>query len=216
MKNNLILLSLITVLLISCSDKNEEESVDSNVITNVAVMPGADTDSGPLPSLAYSLDANINFYNFTLNDEQKMEKAIEIIKLVVATEEFRSRVLNHTYNGEKTFVDNKGLTNSQIYQMILDGAERLYPYKNNAMDAQVELYLDNTNIVGYTYANTTRIWVNRKYFDTYTSAGVAHNLFHEWMHKLGFEHATVWSPSRDYSVPYSLGYLIGEIGQDFL
>lgn len=179
-------------------------------------MPGADSDTGPLPPLAYTLGANIDFFDFTLTEEEKMNRAIEIIKLVVATEEFRSRVLNHTYNGKKTFVDNGGYSNAEIYQMILDGAEELKPVKNNAIDAQIELYYENNNTVGYTYQSSKRIWVNRKFFNSYSAAGVAHNLFHEWMHKLGFKHSSSWTPSREYSVPYSLGYLVGEIGQDFL
>jgi hypothetical protein len=84
------------------------------------------------------------------------------------------------------------------------------------MDTEVELYYAATNVVGYTYATSYRIWVNTKYFNSYSEAGVAHNLFHEWMHKLGFNHASTWSESRDYSVPYALGHLVGEIGRDFL
>lgn len=167
-------------------------------------------------SLRETFDANIRFVNFTREQQDKMEQAIEIIKLVVATDEFRDRILNHTYNGAKTFVDNGGYTNAQIYQMILEGAEKLQPSRNNTMDAEVELYYANTNVVGYTYANSKRIWVNTKYFNAYTAAGVAHNLFHEWMHKLGFVHSSSWTSSREYSVPYAIGYLVGEIGENFL
>lgn len=206
-------LLLISFLFISCG-KSKEESNDSRNV--VYVMPGAESDTGPLPYLAFSFGADVDFFDFSLTEEQKMNKAIEIIKLVVATEEFRSRVLNFTYNGKKEFVDNNGYTNSEIYQIILDGAERLQPAKNNTLDAEVELYYEASNIVGYTYQSSKRIWVNKKYFNTYTAAGVAHNLFHEWMHKLGFVHASSWSVSRDNSVPYALGYLVGEIGKDFL
>lgn len=206
-------LLLISFLFISCG-KSKEESSETHQV--VYVMPGADTDSGPLPGLAFSFGTEVDYFDFTMTEEEKMNEAIEIIKLVVATEEFRSRVLNFTYNGKKEFVDNNGYTNSQIYQIILDGAEKLKPSKNNKIDAEVELYYEASNIVGYTYKSTNRIWVNRKFFNTYTPAGVAHNLFHEWMHKLGFNHAASWSVSRDNSVPYAIGYLVGEIGKDFL
>ena len=125
-------------------------------------------------------------------------------------------VLNHTYNGNKTYVDNGGYTNAQIYQKILDGSETLQKIVDNEMDMEVELYYAATSTVGYTYANSKRIWVNKKFFDGYTPAGVAHNLFHEWLHKLGFTHASTWSTSRDYSVPYAIGDIVGEIGKDFL
>lgn len=194
-----------SLFLLSCgkpSDHQEREDFNQNLVF----------DHG----LSQTFDANIKLINFDSEQRQKMEEAIEIIKLVVATEEFKERVLNHTYNGKKTFVDNLGFSNEEIYQIILNGAEKLQTSRNNTMDAEVQLYYENSTTIGYTYASSKRIWVNSKYFNTYTAAGVAHNLFHEWLHKLGFTHSSTWSQSRDYSVPYSLGYLVGEIGRDFL
>lgn len=188
---------------------------------NATNPPGQTIDptpigTGNLSPLAYSFETDVSFFSTTLTQEEKFNAALDIIKKVIATEEFKDRVLNHTYNGAKTFVDNRGLTNAQIYQKILEGAESLQPAKNNTMDMEVELYYAATNTVGYTYGNTTRIWVNSKYFNSYTFAGVAHNLMHEWLHKLGFTHASTWSVSRDYSVPYAIGDIVGLIGKDFL
>ncbi len=186
-------------------------------------IPDDDTDSLPvddengIPTAASTFETNITLVNLTSTQAAKYEKAIEIVKQVVATEEFRNRVLNHTYNGSKTYVDNAGFTNAQIYQKILDGAESLQPAKNNRMDLEVEMYTNNlTSTVGYTYSNSKRIWVNTKFFNSYNAAGVAHNLFHEWLHKLGFSHASSYSVSRDYSVPYAIGDIIGELGKKFL
>jgi hypothetical protein len=212
---NKSLIILFVIIFINGCGKSDEKFSKKDVET-FNIIPGANSDSGPLPDIAYTLSSQIYFYNFIYSEELKMEKAIQIIKLVVATDEFRSKVLNHSYDGRKTFVDNNGYTNTQIYQKILEAAETLQPTKNNRIDADVELYYEASNIVGYTYASTNKIWVNKKYFSSYTPAGVAHNLFHEWMHKLGFKHSRTWSESRDYSVPYSLGYLVGEIGKDFL
>lgn len=205
-----ILLLLLLLLNASCgpsSSSNEE---------NEQYFTGIHSVNDPLPNEALTFGASIAFINLTNTQQDKMLRAIEIIKKVVATEEFREKVLNHTYKGVKTYIDNGGYNNSQIYQKILDAAEALTPYKNNYMDAEVELYYASTNVIGYTYPNTQRIWINTKYFDVYTPAGIAHNLFHEWMHKLGFGHAQSWSESRDYSVPYALGNLVGEIGKKFL
>ena len=85
--------------------------------------------------------------------------------------------------------------------------------KNNTMDVELELYHQKTNTIGYTYPNTVRIWMNTKYFNKYTPVKVADNLMHEWMHKLGFTHATVWSKERDHSVPYAIGYLVEELAE---
>lgn len=166
-----------------------------------------------LPTEAYTFDTDILFVNTTATQQEKFDKAIEMIKAVVATEEFRDRVLNHTYNGKITFVDNGGFTNAQIYQKILEAAEKLFPAKNNTMNMEVELYYAATSTVGYTYANSKRIWVNTKYFNTNAVSGVASNLFHEWLHKVGFGHASSYSTSRDYSVPYAIGRIISSIGK---
>lgn len=172
--------------------------------------------SSTLPNEAFAFDTNITFYNVSAIQELKFRKAIEIIKSVVATEEFRNRVIGHTYNGKRTYVDNGGFSNEQIYQKLLYGAESLQRTIDNEMDMEVELYTAETSTVGYTYANSKRIWVNTKFFNTYSAASVARNLFHEWTHKLGFTHASSYSTARNYSVPYAVGDIIGEIGRDFL
>ncbi len=172
--------------------------------------------SSALPNEAFTFDANLSFYNTSAAQEAKFLKALDIIKEVVATEEFRTKVLNFTYNGKKTFVDNGGFTNAQIYQKILDGAETLQPGKDNEMDMEVQIYTASNSTVGYTYPNSKRIWVNTKFFNSYTAEGVARNLFHEWLHKLGFTHSSSYNTARNSSVPYGIGSIIGDIGKDFL
>ena len=215
MKKMYLILFLI-LFSVSCEKSDDSNSPSLNHIDQ-SITDGSVLDPATgLPIGALTFDTHIQFFNFDSEEQEKMERAIEIIKLVIATEEFRTKILNHTYNGKKTFVDNGGYSNAQIYQKILEGAETLQPTRDNTLNAEVELYYAATNIVGYTYPSTKRIWVNSKYFNSYTPAGVAHNLFHEWMHKLGFNHASSWSESRDYSVPYAVGNLVGTIGKNFL
>ncbi len=172
-------------------------------------------DTGIVPPEALGFEANIAFTNFDSDDEAKVEKAIEIIKKVVASQEFKDQVINFTYSGEKKFVDNKGLTNEQIYQQLLDGREDLLPVIDHEMDLELELYYSWTSTVGYTYPDGLRIWMNTKFFNSYTPAEVAGNIFHEWTHKLGFDHAHSYSVSRDSSVPYALGYLMEDLGKQY-
>jgi hypothetical protein len=173
------------------------------------------TLSAAVPPEALSFDANMVFTNFSLEDEEKVKKAIEVIKKVVGSEEFRDRVLNFSFNGDLGFVDNGGYTNEQIYRKILNGAEVLKPENNHKMDLDLELYFEEINTIGYTYPNVLKIWMNTKYFSTFTASQVADNIFHEWMHKLGFDHAIDYSVSRDYTVPYGLGYLVKELGKKY-
>ncbi len=201
-----------SLFIVSCDLKNDPsgQSLDPSYVGVT------DADFYVVPDEALTFNTKVDLVNFESLRREKMEEAIEIIKLVIATEEFKNRILNHTYNGARTFVDNRGYTNAQIYKIMLDGAEKLQPTKNNAMDVEVELYTASTNVVGYTYPSSRRIWVNTKYFDQYTPAGVAHNLMHEWMHKLGFDHSSSWNSARDYSVPYAIGDIMGEVGKNFL
>jgi hypothetical protein len=124
--------------------------------------------------------------------------------------------MNYEFNGKKMFNENHGLSNEEVYQRIFEGAEQMgNTSRNNMMDVELELYQQTTNTIGYTYPNTVRIWINKKYFSTYTPVKVADNLMHEWMHKLGFTHATTWTQERDHSVPYAIGYLIEELAAKF-
>jgi len=173
------------------------------------IVSQARADVSPL---AHSWGADIYMTNFSSEQEEKIKAAVEIIKKVITSKEFKERVLNYTYKGIKQFVDNGGLTNEEVYLKLLEGAEIVgNTTKNNTMDVELELYQDTSKTIGYTYPHTVRIWMNKKYFNKYTPVKVADNLMHEWMHKLGFTHATVWSKDRDHSVPYAIGYIIEEL-----
>ena len=218
-------------LLVSCNQqdpcsitKQSEEGAQASAAacppTEAEPTPAEPDDpteepSPDVPQEAFLFDANVSLNEFDAKDEEKVHKAIDIIKEVIRTDEFRQRVLNFTYQGKKTFVDSDGLSNAQIYQKLLDGSETLKPEVDHEMDLELELYYSSRSTVGYTYANVLRIWMNTKYFDPYTPAEVAGNVFHEWTHKLGFDHASSYSVSRDSSVPYALGYLIEELGKKY-
>lgn len=178
--------------------------------------PPAPTPDPFVPTAAKSWDADIYFVNFSAAQEEKVNKAVTLMKKVIASAEFKTRILNHTYNGQKTFVDNGGFTNAQIYQKIIDGAEKMgITTKNNTLNVELELYYATTSTVGYTYPDSTRIWMNTKFFNTYTPINVADNLTHEWLHKLGFGHSTSYNTARDYSVPYAIGYLMEELAAKY-
>ncbi len=195
-----------------CQSPDPEPEPDPNPEPNPDPLP---VPEGEVPQEAFNFDASIKFVNFEIEQEEKVNKAIEIIKKVIVSEEFRTEVINFTFNGERKFLDNAGLTNEQIYLKILNGAEDLLPESDNEMDLELELYYTSRNTVGYTYPNTMRVWMNTKYFTPYTYSQVAGNIFHEWTHKLGFDHASSYSIARDSSVPYAIGYLIRDLGKKY-
>ena len=211
---------LLALLATACGGSSNDSGSDcdsSGIQTCLFnVSEGVYDDEGALPPEAATFDTNLMLVNFSANDQDKITQAAELIKKVVASEEFREGILQHTYNGQKTFVDNGGLTNSQIYHRFLAGAEKLTPTANNAIDAEFELYYEASTVVGYTNPTTKRIWMNTKYFNNYSTAQVAGNLTHEWMHKLGFGHSSSSTPSRPYSVPYAVGYLVNKLAKQNL
>lgn len=218
MEKLLALILLMSLMTVSCGKSgggsSNEESAQTD--TNNPVDDDSPTPSGNVPAQALTFGSNIELFEFTAAQTEKYNDAIALVKKVVATEAFRTQVLNHTYGGSKTYANNNGLTNAQIYQSILDAAEKLIPAKNNKMDLGVKLYYENSSVVGYTNGSITYINVNTKFFDQYDIHQVAGNLFHEWLHKLGYGHDSAATTARPYSVPYAVGYMVRDIGKNFL
>lgn len=169
-----------------------------------------------VPSAANNFGVNVKLDNFDAEQEAKVLEAGELIKKVMASEEFKNGILNHSYNGKKGFVDSGGLSNAEIYKKILEGSEKLRPGKDNEMDLDLEVYHANNVVVGYTMPNVIRVWMNSKFLDKNNSAEVTTNMTHEWLHKLGFKHASKRTATRKYSVPYAVGYLMRDIARTMI
>lgn len=189
-----------------------DEDILSGVDNTSAEQP-LDEVAG-VPTSAVTFKTNIRTYKFTSFGRKKINQAADLIQQVISSEEFKNKVLNHRYNGKKQFANNNGLTNKQIYNKILAGAEKLKPSRDNEMDLEVELYRDaESNTVGYTYPTTNRVWMNSKYFNINSAALVTTNMMHEWLHKLGFGHDAEVTDKRPYSVPYAIGYMVRDLAK---
>lgn len=193
-----------------------DDAVTGAATPQTETTPSQIAATSSLPSLALSFKTNISLMNFTASQTAKYNAAVAIVKKVVRTESFRKKVLNFIYAGKKQFANNNGLTNSQIYQSILNAAEKLKPAKNNTMDLGVKMYYANNSVVGYTNPSITYINVNTKFFNSYAANQVAGNLFHEWLHKIGYDHDSSSTSRRPYSVPYAIGYIVRDLGKAFL
>jgi hypothetical protein len=167
----------------------------------------------PVPQAALNFEVRAETSGFNGTQQSKIDEAADLIKKVVSSEEFKNKVLNHTYKGKKTYVDNSGLSNAEIYKKIIEGSEKLSPSRDNEMDLDLETYYTSANVVGYTLPNVMRIWMNTKYLNSRPAWNVTTNMMHEWLHKLGFVHDQKHNPSRPYSVPYAIGYLVRDLAK---
>lgn len=222
-KAQLLLVLLISIFLASCDKEvakldecllpgeqgSQLEAEDTSETTEEVKVPKA--CNIPLREPAANLEINYILNDFPEDREEKMHKAVERLMLIVNSVEFKERVLNHEYKGEKTFVDNDGMTNEEIYQRLMDGAEKLSPEVDEEIDLDITLYYRNNSTVGYTYPNVEKIWVNDKFFAKNSFGKVAANLIHEWLHKLGFKHDKKRTARRAYSVPYGVGTIMREL-----
>lgn len=184
--------------------------------TPVVVAPPAsgDVGTGGLRVVINQAD------NFSSNGLDLLERSRTVLEKVVNSEEFKQRVIHFTYQGQETFVQNNGYTNLQIYNQIIAGAEQTpTPTEaNGIMDLFVSLYTSSyfgRNVIGYTDPTVHTIFMNSYFFNYADPTGVAGNMMHEWMHKLGYDHDFHATAQRPSSVPYAVGYIAEELAAKY-
>lgn len=198
--------------LVSCNQETPPMNVES------CLLPGETSDDEELRDCVipersdYSaIEVNAFLRDFSLEQEDKMRASLNRLKLVLSSQKFKDRILNHKFNGEFAFNNNNGLTNFEVYEVLMRGAETLDPQVDNELDIDITLYYQDNSTIGYTYASSERIWVNNKFFATNSYGSVGANIAHEWAHKLGFGHSFQRTATRKYSVPYAVGSIAKEL-----
>ncbi len=149
-----------------------------------------------------------NATGFTPSEAAKLQDAVEVIQAVVNGDAFKQEVLGFK------FQNRGGLSNQEIYDLFMSGSEVLQPQEDQEMDVDINMYYRNNNVIGYTYANTIKTWINRKYYSLMSPDGIAANIVHEWTHKLGFGHDYYATEIRPFSVPYAIGNMVQRIDPD--
>lgn len=157
-------------------------------------------------------------------ENAKIKLATIHLSGVLNSDEFKQFVLNYSYKNTYTtgrlwnkkthteivnHFESTHMTNEQVYQTIMNGAESLSPEID--YEANVYLKIDRRNkhgVIGYTYPTTQWQYIYNWFFKSATVEEIAGNLGHEYCHKLGFNHAYYNTPTRQYSVPYAIGYFI--------
>lgn len=172
-------------------------------------VPQIPTPVGDHPGIVKVRIEEMN--DFEAADVTRLQGAVAVFEDVVNSAEFKNRVLNHSYQGVKQFVDNNGLSNEQVYNTIIAGQETFRKIPDSEANLSLNLYYTWSNVVGYTYPNTNQIFMNTKYYRVFTASQIAANMLHEWTHKLGFTHDYNSTARRPYSVPYAVGDMLEDI-----
>lgn len=165
------------------------------------------------------------FSGFSTAERAKAESAMDVIEVVINSDEFRSRVLNYTHKDPSTgiikqeFVNNVvggvTLSNAQILEKIYAASENFRREENAQIDLNITIYTSSwfqRGTIGYTYPDADTIWVNRRHYKNFKPSQIAANFTHEWLHKVGFGHDFKATARRPFSVPYAIGNIMGQLG----
>lgn len=145
--------------------------------------------------------------NFTEAERQKHKVARDMLLEVLNSVEFELRFKACKFTG------TMGKNNDEIYEMLMSGTTKFHQEVDHDLDLYITMYYASNNTVGYTYPSTFKTWLNRKFFSQYDYADIACNLFHEYLHNLGFGH----SSAKDHtSLPYQGGYLVESMIREIL
>lgn len=102
-------------------------------------------------------------------------------------------------------------TREQVLKSILKADEIFKGGTSGTIDLLMDMYYEETDTIGYTYVSDPYFHMNRYLQADYSPAQTSGNIFHEWLHKLGFKHSQEYNKYRPHSVPYKLGYLMAQL-----
>lgn len=134
-------------------------------------------------------------------DEDRISRALTIVEEAVNSEEFRATILNTKFT-------QTNLSSPQVLAKILDAVENFTGGEKHTIDLFLHMYEERSSTVGYTSPSDKYLHMNRYFHANYTPEETAGNIFHEWLHKIGFNHSKYNNSQRPHSVPYKLGYLL--------
>jgi hypothetical protein len=206
------LMAMILAMSVSCNSSN---SGQTSTAASSKTAQATDTSTS-VPIEASTFETRIVTRGLSVEQETDVQKAADIIKQVVASQEFKDRVLNHTVNGVKTYLNNNGLTNEEIYQKILDAADDQSLTKDNIMNLELEVAATSSGggILFQIVSGIKKILSILNLFSNPTPAGIAQKLFQMWLGNLGFTIPT--GTIGTGSVQAVIAGIIGELGKSFL
>lgn len=139
----------------------------------------------------------------------RLSKIMSVVEKVVNSEEFKQRVLSATYSSPKA-------DSVKFYQDLVGGAEKVTGspvVTDNTWNIQWVFQAKKySDVTGWTYGNTHKIWINSQKWKSRTDRAVGGTVCHEYSHKLGYGHNSAKSHN---SAPYSVGTICSELYPKF-
>ncbi len=110
-----------------------------------------------------------------------------------------SKCFDEAWLSFKRLEQTNGLKNQGIIDKV-----RSSSVKNIPIIFYWPTWRQSKNVIGYTYEGSPEIYLNRNFRldNTWTVWSEASNLFHETLHKIGFDHDYNATERRPYSIPY--------------
>lgn len=148
----------------------------------------------------------------------RMMEAIEMVRVIVNSDTFKEMVIGHLdEHGYRTYTRNEGMNNEEIYNFLMEGREVLDQDTPGEMNLYIKRYRPWwpwSKVIGYTKIGKSKyMYVNWRKYKFFDSVAMAGNIVHEWIHLMGFRHDS----ARDHdSVPYAVGFIIGELANRYL
>jgi hypothetical protein len=171
--------------------------------------------------------------HLTPTQKSKLERARDLFELAVNSMEFRQAVLSYSYTVSsytgrlwwKKWKSHKvsgfrecSLSTEQVYASIMSGGETLSPEKDKEADISVTVAAGSRGVIGWTNPHTPMQWISSWFIndsEVYPTE-IAGNLSHEWMHKLGFDHAFNYYNGREDTLPYAVGNIIVKLAEQIV
>jgi hypothetical protein len=154
--------------------------------------------------------------NFTPEMDSILSIALPLIDSVINTQAFRDGIL------KARFVNARGVSNTEIYEMYVSGKEVKSNAANDTMDLYLETYPDqNGDNIGTTYGSR-RIVSSQAYIRRNGARCYAAHLIHEYTHTIGigttgFGHRhRVLSRRQRREKCQSVPYIIGDLARKIL
>ena len=147
--------------------------------------------------------------NFSESEKRKFNMALGIGTLVLNSQEFKDLIVN------SKVVEDRGFMGKHVWELLCTGKDLYNSEDDYDIDVFVTMYNNFwTGTIGYTYLDTFKTWINRKFYQNFDEAEILGNVIHEALHNFGFSHTDM---SKRYdSVPYKVGYFARDLAKKIL